>query len=269
MRKLALILSLAAALAAPALARAGAPVELRASPISHGSSITLGDVFDGADGLASGVVIARAAQVGLDAVLDAGAVQLAARRAGLDWANPSGFHRIVVTSAPGEAAAASPTRARIKASRRSHAAQALTYARNISAGDIIAPDDLVWSDDVVSPSDAFRDPEAAIGKAARHALRAGAPAATHDLSSPKVIKRDDTIAVVFEEDGISLTLQAKAMADAAVGDTVDVVNPQSKKVIEAVCIGPDQAVIGPRADELKADSYQPGGQGRLSVATLR
>ncbi len=254
--------------AAPSLALAGVAVQLKAQPVSHGQTVTLGDVFDGAEGAAAAVVIARAAQTGLDTVLDAGEVQIAARRAGLDWANATGFRRIAVTSAPGEAAPAVHA-AHAKGGRRGHAAQALTYARNIAAGDIIVAEDLVWSDDAIAPADGLRNPDAALGKAARHALRAGAPAAAQDLASAKVVRRDDIVAVVFEADGISLTLQAKAMGDCSVGDTLDVMNPQSKKIIETVCAGPGQAVVGPRAEEIKAENRQPGGQGRLITASLR
>ena len=259
-----------AVLGAPVLARAGTPVELKAQLVSHGLSVTLGDIFDGVQGAAADLVIAHAAQPGLDAVLDAETVQIAARRAGYDWPNASGFHRIAIGSLSGDATAAASSRStRAKPVRRGRANQALTYARNINAGDILSPDDLVWSDEAIAPSDGVSDPEAAIGKSARHALRAGAAAAVHDLASPKVIKRDDIVAVVFETDGVSLTLQAKAMGDCSAGDTLDVVNPQSKKVIETVCTGPDQAVVGPRAEEIKAANYQSGGPGRLVTASLR
>ena len=254
----------------PTLALAGTPVELRAQPVSHGASVTLGDVFDGVDAAAASVIIAHAAQPGLDAVLDASVVQALARRAGYDWPNASGFHRIAVSSEAGEDRPAGSAHARAKAAaRRGHASQALTYARNLMAGDILSADDLIWSDDAVAPSDGIANPDIAIGKAARHALRAGAAAAVHDLVSPKVIKREDIVSVVFEADGVSLTLQAKAMGDCSVGDSLDVVNPQSKKVIETVCAGPGEAVVGPRADEIKAENSSTGGQGRLVTASLR
>lgn len=268
-RSLALLCFLAVAV--PTLALAGTAVTLRSQPVSHGDSVTLGDVFDGVQGAATVAVIGHAAQPGLDTVLDAEAVQQAARRLGYDWANETGYHRIIVNALAGEAASSSgarPVRAKAAAPRRGRAAQALTYARNIMAGEMVSADDLVWSSDAVAPADGVSDPDAAIGKAARHALRAGAPAAVHDLVWPKVIKRDDVISVVFEDEGISLTLQAKAMADASVGDTLDVTNPQSKKVIEATCTGPGQAVVGPRAEAIRAASYHPGGQGRLLTASL-
>ncbi len=270
MRRFLPFLMVLAVLGAPTLALAGTPVELKPQLVSHGATVTLADLFYGVQGAAADLVLAHAAQPGLDAVLDAETVQIAARRAGYDWSNASGFHRIAVSSLPGDFPAPASSRAlHAKAARHGRVAQALSYARNLMAGDILSADDLVWSDEAVAPSDGVSDPEAAIGKSARHALRAGAPAAAHDLVSPKVVKRDDTVAVVFETDGVSLTLQAKAMGDCSAGETLDVVNPQSKKVIETVCTGPGQAVVGPRADEIKAATYQPGGQGRLVTASLR
>jgi flagella basal body P-ring formation protein FlgA len=260
------------ALAVPAFALAGTPVELKAQLVSHGAEVTLGDLFDDVNGPAADLVLAHAAQPGLDAVLDAETVQTAARRLGYDWPNASGFRRIAVSSLAGPAPAPVSTSSRpsrAKANRRGHAAQALTYARNLMAGEVLSADDLVWSDETAAPADGVADPDAAIGKAARHALRAGAAAAFHDLVSPRVVKRDDTVAVVFETDGVNLTLQAKAMGDCSLGDSLDVLNPQSKKVIQTVCSGPGQAVVGPRADEIKAANYQPGGQGRFVTASLR
>jgi len=270
MRALALLTCAFALSATGALA--AAPADLKAQPVSHGPSVTLGDVLDGVDGPAAAIVIAPAAQPGLDAVLDADAVRIAAKRAGYDWPNASGFRRIVVSSEAGSASSAA-SHAKLASARhgkgQAHANQALTYARNVMAGDILSAEDFIWSDDAVAPSDGVGNPDAAVGKAARRALRAGSPVAVHDLVSAKVIKRDDVIAVVFEDDGISLTLQGKALSDASVGDTLDVINPQSKKVIQTVCIGPDQAAVGPRADQVKAENNPSGDAGRFSRASLR
>jgi len=42
------------------------------------------------------------------------------------------------------------------------------------------------------------------------------------------------------------------MAAAAVGETLNVQNPASKKIIQAVAVGPGQAVVGPAASGAKA-----------------
>ena len=244
----ALLLGLsAAAFAAPALA--STQVDLRERPVSHGASITLGDLFDGA-GPAAAVVVGQAAPAGGQTVLESGRVQMAALRAGLSWANPQGRRRIAVdaTDAP---------RTPSDAARAAHAAHShgrggvLAYARNLNPGEVVQASDLVWSDDAVSPGDAPSDADQVIGKAARRPLREGAAVGGRDLSSPKVIARGEMVDVAFEEGGVSLVLQAKAQGDAAVGDSVTLVNVASHKTLEAVASAPGKAVVGAAADALK------------------
>ena len=255
----ALVLVAAVLLTAPLPAFA-ADVSLKASPVSHGAAITLGDLFDGA-GSVSAEVVAPAGPAGQQAVLDAARVQVSARRAGLTWDNPTGQRRIMVASLGGARVSATapetaPTRLRSGTSAR-RAAQALAYSRNVNAGEMIAASDIVWSDEAVAPADAPADADAVIGKAARRPLRSGAAVGLHDLASPKVIKRDELVQVAFEDGGISLVLQAKALADAGVGDTVTLVNTASKKVLEAVCTAPGRAVVGPAAESLKTSAFDP------------
>jgi flagella basal body P-ring formation protein FlgA len=242
MMKRLLIAAAAALIAFPALA--GQPVMLKADPIDSDGIITLSDLFDGAGAAGKTPV---AAKPGASAVLDAAAVQGIARRAGLDWANAEGFRRIVVrgaASGPG-LAAAGPAAARGNV-------EVLTYARSLSAGEIVQPQDLVWGKAAAAPSDAPNDAEAIIGLAAKRPLRAGSAVSARDVSAPQVIKSGDLITVTYEDGGISLVLQGKAMAAASLGETLAVQNIASKKIIQAVASGPGQAVVGPAADQLKA-----------------
>jgi flagella basal body P-ring formation protein FlgA len=73
----------------------------------------------------------------------------------------------------------------------------------------------------------------------------------HDVAAALVIKSGDLVSVTYEADGISLTLEGKAMASAGVGETLAVMNPQSKKIVQAVVSGPGQAVVGPAASQMK------------------
>lgn len=233
-----LIAAAAALIASPALA--AQVVTLKAEPVDTDGMITLSDLFDGAGAAGKTPVAARP---GASTVLDALAVQGMARRAGLDWANAEGFRRIVVR---GEASAtvASPT-------ARGNV-EVLTYARSLSAGEIVQPQDLVWGKAAAAPADAPNDAEAIIGLAAKRPLRAGTSVSARDVSAPQVIKSGDLITVIYEDGGISLSLQGKAMAAAGLGDTLPVLNTTSKKLIQAVASGPGQALVGPAADQLKA-----------------
>lgn len=244
MRSLLIIAALSVATALPAsalptVARAGQPVSLKADTVSSDGTVTLGDIFDGA-GAAGRVAVA--ARTGASVVLDAAQLQAFARRAGLDWANPEGLHKIVVRGAASGAAVGG----------RAGNVEVLTYARSLAAGEIVQPTDLVWTKLAAAPSDAPADPEAMIGQVAKRPLREGAPAMSRDVGAAIVIKPGDIMTVTYEADGISLALQGKAMTAAGVGETVSVQNTTSKKIIQAVVTAPGQAVVGPAAETLKS-----------------
>jgi flagella basal body P-ring formation protein FlgA len=237
----ALVLSVAALLiATPALA--GTSVSLRADTTDADGRITLGELFDGA-GAASDVVVAT--RMGPSAVLDAGAVQIAARRAGLDWSNSSGLRRIIVRqgSGSGPGLAGAP-RGNV---------EVLAYARSLSAGEMVQPEDLVWIKAAAAPVGRARaTPTTVIGMTAKRPLRQGAAASLRDVSTPQVIKAGDIVAVTYEDDGVALTLQGKAMSAGAVGESLMVQNTASKKIIETVVTGPGSTAVGPQAMRLKA-----------------
>jgi flagella basal body P-ring formation protein FlgA len=234
-RTLGLAAALALALAAPALA--GQPVMLKADTADADGVVTLGDLFEGA-GAAAGQPVA--ARPGASLALNAAAVQLIARRAGLDWPNAEGLRTIVVRGGP---AGASAVRGNI---------DVLTYARNLAAGEVVQPTDLVWGKAAAAPADAPSDADTLIGMAAKRPLRAGAAASARDVAAAQVIKPGEIITVTYEADGISLALQGKAMTSGGIGEAISVQNTASKKILQAVATGPGQAVVGPAADQLKS-----------------
>ena len=240
--------------ALPSVALAGPPAELRQDIVSVGGKVTLGDLFYDA-GDAAAVVAARAPS-GQMVVLDATQVQILARSNGVDWGNPQGLRRIVVQAAASAPAPAAESRASVKAAA-ARAPLVLAYLRNLNAGDVVQAEDLTWSREAVGGADAPRQPEAIIGMTARRPLREGEAAALHDVTAPLVIKKDDVIAVTCSVQGLSLTLQAKAMDNAVAGQTLSVINTTSKKIILAVAVAPGQALVGPEAEQLKAAARSP------------
>ena len=235
----ALALSIAALLiATPALA--GQAVSLRPDTTDSDGRVTLGELFDGA-GAASDVVVA--ARVGPSVVLDASQLQISARRAGLDWSNPNGLRRVIVRQGSDGGLAGAP-RGNV---------EVLAYARSLAAGEIVQPEDLVWVKVAAGASDAPRDADDLIGMTAKRPLRQGSAASLRDVSTPQVIKAGDIVAVTYEDDGVALTLQGKAMANGAVGESLMVQNTASKKIIETVVTGPGSTAVGPQAMRLKAN----------------
>ena len=237
------LLALAACLCFASPALAGQAVTLKADTADADGVVTLGDLFDGA-GTAGRTPVA--ARTGASLALNAQAVQLVARRAGLDWANAEGLKTIVVHGG-GPTVAASAA-----AGAQRGNVDVLTYVRNLTAGDIVQPTDVIWGKAAAAPSDAPSDPDAVIGLAAKRPLRAGAAVSARDVAAAQVIKAGETITVTFEAEGISLSLQGKALGAAGVGETLNVQNTASKRIIQAVVTGPGQAVVGPAADGMKS-----------------
>ena len=127
----------------------------------------------------------------------------------------------------------------------------LTWARNITAGEVVQPADLVWGKAALAPADAPSDPDQMVGQAARRALRSGAAVSAHDVAALQVVKMGEMVTLTFDSEGVSLALQAKALSGGAVGETINVQNVTSKKTVQAVVTGPGQAAVGPAAEQLK------------------
>lgn len=235
-------LLIAAVLSAASPALAAQEVTLRSQVVDDDGVVTLGEIFDGA-GAAGKVAVAN--KPGATTVLDAGAVQAAARRAGLAWANAEGVRRIIVRS--GSAAGGVAAKGNV---------EVLTYARSLNAGELVQPSDLVWGKAALAPADAPADADVVIGLAARRPLRAGAAVSVRDVVAPQVIKSGDLVTVTYDHNGVSLALQGKAMGSAATGEQVSVQNTSSKKIILAIATGPGQAAVGPEANALRARKSQ-------------
>lgn len=260
MRRIATVFASAAALllaASPALA---GPVTLKINPVDDDGRVTLGEVFDGA-GSAAGTVIASRA--GPSVVFDAGQLQTLALRSGLHWSNPRGLSRVVVregmsASAPAQISTVGVSSAAPVAARPGATVEVLAYARNLAAGDIVQPEDVIWStvQTHMAPSGAPRDADQVIGLSAKRALRAGAAVAGRDLASPQVIARNDMVEVAFISGGVRLTITGRATRNASVGEAVSIMNTTSNRTIEAVATGPGKAVIGPAAEFARANPQQ-------------
>jgi flagella basal body P-ring formation protein FlgA len=218
---------------------AGTPVTLKADPVDADGVVTLGEIFDGA-GEAGRTLLAS--RTGASVMLNASAVRAAAERAGLDWANAEGYRQIVVRGGAAGVAAATAARGNV---------DVLTWTRNIAAGEIVRPEDLVWGKAALAPADAPDDADAVVGLAARRALRAGGAVAARDVAAPLVVKANEIVTLTYENEGISLAMQAKALSGGAVGETISVQNVTSKKTVQAVVVGPGQAAVGPAAEQLK------------------
>jgi flagella basal body P-ring formation protein FlgA len=83
----------------------------------------------------------------------------------------------------------------------------------------------------------------AVGMQMRKPLRAGQPLRTADIAKPDLVQRDDNVTLIYQTAGIYLTIRGKALDSGTEGDTVSVLNLQSKRTISGTVVGRDQVAI--------------------------
>ena len=92
----------------------------------------------------------------------------------------------------------------------------------------------------------------AVGMQMRKGLRAGQPMKTADLGKPDLVQRDDNVTLIYEAAGIYLTARGKAVEAGTEGDTVTVLNLQSKRTITGTVVGRGQVSVALPTQRLSA-----------------
>ncbi|RDV05192.1 flagellar basal body P-ring formation chaperone FlgA [Undibacter mobilis] len=109
--------------------------------------------------------------------------------------------------------------------------------------------------------DAIVGIERAIGMAARSVIRPGQPLRSADLTRPEIVQRGQMVTLVFEAPGLTLTLRGKATEAGAEGDTVTVLNEQSKRSVQGVVVGPGHVVVSTTVPRFAANLPAAAGTG--------
>ncbi len=74
-----------------------------------------------------------------------------------------------------------------------------------------------------------------------------APPVRRAAYAERIISRNDIVEVLYEADGVRLTISGRAEGNAAEGQRLAIRNLQSNRVFDAVAVAPGQAVAGPAA----------------------
>jgi flagella basal body P-ring formation protein FlgA len=82
-----------------------------------------------------------------------------------------------------------------------------------------------------------------VGLAAKRGLRAGDVLHGTDLMKPEIVQRNENVTLVYEAPGLVLTIRGKALETGALGDTVNVLNIQSKRNVQGTISGPGQVSV--------------------------
>lgn len=111
------------------------------------------------------------------------------------------------------------------------AAETLVAARTIPAQSIIGPDDLTLSAQNIPGG--VTDLAAVVGMETRVALYAGRPIRPGDVSFPAVVERNQIIVLTYQNNGLAISTEGRALDRAGPGDLIRVMNLTSRATVTA------------------------------------
>ncbi|WP_018997904.1 flagellar basal body P-ring formation chaperone FlgA [Hirschia maritima] len=236
---------LAAMIACAPIARA----DTDAQPISvSGPWITLGDVADASGPLAK-VRVAPSPDPGQSMKLDPQFVGKIARENGVYFPSNATAPITVARYSSQEVTKAKQAAARAKLPSNNAPPKAdflLAFSKDMKRGDVILADDLVW---IAPPKNRLRPTgtpstkDSVVGKELKRSVRAQQSFRLSDAHTPALIRKGDPVTLTYLKGGLRLTVDGKALMDAAQGAPVRVLNNYSKKTIDAVVSGAGEARV--------------------------
>jgi flagella basal body P-ring formation protein FlgA len=122
--------------------------------------------------------------------------------------------------------------------------EAAILTRNVERGDVLKASDVVTERRPKAEVGSDAAPRGgAVGMQMRKGLRAGQALRVADLGKPDLVQKDDNVTLIYEAAGIYLTARGMAIDNGTEGDTVTVLNLQSKRTITGTVVGRDQVTI--------------------------
>jgi len=130
--------------------------------------------------------------------------------------------------------------------------QATVTATTVALAHAIGRGEIIREDDIVAQrrprteigGTTVTDIKNVVGLAARTDLQANRPLRTTDLMKPEIVQRNQSVTLVYEVPGIILTVRGKATEGGAEGDSIMVLNEQTKRSVQGIIAGPGRVIVG-------------------------
>ncbi len=117
--------------------------------------------------------------------------------------------------------------------------------RRVPKGEIITTDDIDWIRLAATKvrRNIIVDEDRLLGKTPRRGLRAGQPIRNGDVRAPVVVAKGSLVTMILKTRNMVLTSKGRALENGALGDTVKILNTQSKTIVEAVVAGANRVTV--------------------------
>jgi flagellar basal body P-ring formation protein FlgA len=134
--------------------------------------------------------------------------------------------------------------------------EAVAVNRPVERGEVLQASDLTTLRRPKAQGTGLAVPAAVVGLAARRALRPGQPLSAADLMKPEIVTRGDSVTLVYQAPGITLTLRGQAQDSGGLGDSVSVLNLETKRIVQGVISGPGRINVAATTTHLAAAAVQ-------------
>lgn len=140
---------------------------------------------------------------------------------------------------------APPTRRVIDHLPTGKAGEVPVLVETVQRGDVITADMVDWmpADTRRSSGNTITEIGDLVGQEATRTLRADRPVRDRDVRAASVVRKGDPVKLVYIRGGIRLSVNARALSNAARGEPVRVVNLQSNRSMDATATAPGEARI--------------------------
>jgi flagellar basal body P-ring formation protein FlgA len=117
---------------------------------------------------------------------------------------------------------------------------------SLQAGAILTPADIEMKKVPADYADTtgVETVDQLVGKALRRNAREGLMLKLSDVTEPLVVKRNADVLVMFHSGVMVLSLEGKALTDASAGQTVQILNPVSKKILTGTATAAGTVEVG-------------------------
>jgi flagella basal body P-ring formation protein FlgA len=131
---------------------------------------------------------------------------------------------------------------------------AVVATRRLAVGEVVKPEDaklVQLRAERVRPGSAQRL-EDVVGMQLRRPISTDLPFMGADLMVPHIIAKNETVTMIVEGPGLSLTTQGRALEAAPRGGRLSVMNLASRNVVEAEAVGPGRVRVSLGAGPLRS-----------------
>ncbi|MEM6410079.1 MAG: flagellar basal body P-ring formation chaperone FlgA [Pseudomonadota bacterium] len=106
---------------------------------------------------------------------------------------------------------------------------------SLIATDVIPAGDVITSSNTTGNGNALtRDEEQLIGREVRRTIYVGQVVDPANTKTPRVVSRNQTVTVRYIRNGLEISLSGRAMGNAGVGESITVMNIESRAMINGL-----------------------------------